>query len=157
MRLFLTLLVFTTLIVACNTSTSSDPEPLQLHEVVYGGCAGMFNIPVDELSASPTDPVLIDEGPDTLIVTWDDSLKIFLGLNYICCAPFVIGHEIIQDTMVLAVRDTCPVLQVCGCDCMCYYTFTWKFKGGAEEIGNLRVELFDPRVGTVAVLYREQL
>ncbi|MFC1620378.1 hypothetical protein ACFL45_10585 [Candidatus Neomarinimicrobiota bacterium] len=154
MRLFLTLLVFTTLIVACNTSTSSDPEPLRFHEVVYGGCARIFNMPVPELSASPI-PVSFDEGPDTLIVTWNDSLKIFLGLNYICCAPFVIGHEILQDTLVLAVRDTCVLS--CYCDCICYYTFTWKFEGGAEEIGNLRVELFDPRVGTVAVLYREPL
>jgi hypothetical protein len=40
---------------------------------------------------------------------------------------------------------------------MCYYTFTWKFGGGEEEIGNLRVELYDPRIGSVAVLYREQL
>jgi hypothetical protein len=155
MRLSLILLVFIALIGACNTSTSSDPEPLRFHDVVYGGCAEMFNIPVDQLSASPIDPDVFDEGPDTLIITWDDSLKIFLGLNYVCCVPFEVGHEIVQDTLVLAVGDTCVVS--CYCDCICYYTFTWKFEGGAEDIRNLRVELFDPQVGTVAVLYREQL
>jgi hypothetical protein len=158
MRLSITLIVIAALIGACNTSTSSDPEPLRFHEVVYGGCAGMFNMPVDELLASPIEPYAFDEGPDTLIVDWDDTLKIFLGLNYLCCAPFAADYEIVQDTLVLAVRDICPAQNAtCYCWCYCYYTFTWKFEGGAEEIGNLRVELFDPLVGTVAVLYREQL
>ncbi|MFC1620379.1 hypothetical protein ACFL45_10590 [Candidatus Neomarinimicrobiota bacterium] len=156
MRRSITLIAIAALMSACNTSTSSDPEPLRFHEVVYGGCAGMLDMSESTLarwdSGSPYTHL------DTLVVTWDDSLKIFLGLNYICCAPFAAGHEIVQDTLVLAVRDTCPVpATTCYCRCMCYYTFTWMFEGGEEEIGNLQVELYDPRVGTVAVLYRKQL
>jgi hypothetical protein len=158
MRLFLTLLALTALIGACttSTSTSSDPEPLRFHEVVYGGCANVFDMP--ESSVARLDGGDPYPDPDTLIVEWDDSLEIFLGLNYICCAPFAADHEIIQDTLVLAVRDTCPAPNAtCYCWCYCYYTFTWKFDGGEGDIRNLRVELYDPQVGTVAVLYHQQI
>jgi hypothetical protein len=156
MRLPFALIALAALIGACNTSTSSDPEPLQLQNVVYGGCAGLSGMP--ESSAARLDGDDLNPDRDTLAVAWDDSLEIFLGLNYICCAPFEVGHEILQDTLVLTVRDTCPdPYTSCYCRCMCYYTFTWKFEGGAEDIRNLRVELYDPRVNIVAVLYHEQL
>jgi hypothetical protein len=153
MKLSLALLAFTFIIAACTTTTSSNPDSLRFHEVVYGGCANVFDMP--ESSAAIQKGLDMETERDTLIITWDDSLNIFLGLNYVCCVPFEVGHEIVQDTLVLAVRDTCVVS--CYCDCICYYTFTWKFERGEEEIGNLLVELFDPRVGTIVVLYREQL
>jgi hypothetical protein len=153
----LTLLIAIALITACTTP-SSDPGPLQLQEVAYGGCAGIFNMLVPEAAAAAVFPSVLNEGPDTLIVDWDDTLKVFLGLNHICCAPFTAEYQIIQDTLMLAVRDTCPPpYTTCYCWCYCYYTFTWKFLGAGDDLNHLRVELYDPRVDTVVVLYREEL
>jgi hypothetical protein len=156
MRMALTLLIAIALIAACTTTPSSDPEPLQPQGVTYGGCAGQFEMPAAVLDRWDSgDPY---GESDTLIVAWDDSLEIFLGLNYICCAPFVAEHEVVQDTLVLAVRDTCPDPNAfCYCRCMCTYTFTWKFAGGGEDLRHLRVELYDPRLDAVEVLYREEL
>jgi hypothetical protein len=156
MRNFWMLTALCALIGGCTTSTSSDPEPLRLHEVVYGGCAGLFDMP--DASPARTNAGYLIESPDTLIIAWADSLEIFLGLNYICCAPFAADYGVAQDTLLLYVSDTCSVpYTTCYCRCMCYYTFTWKFAGGEEDVGNLRVELFDPRAGAWSVLYRQQL
>ena len=140
---------------ACSTTPSSDPQPIQFQNVTYGGCAGLFDMSEAALNRWDSgDPY---GEPDTLIVVWDDSLKIFLGLNYICCAPFTADHAVQGDTLVLAARDTCPDPYTdCYCRCICYYTFNWTFAGGEEDLNHLRVELYDPRVDSVEVLYREE-
>ncbi|MFB0515709.1 MAG: hypothetical protein ACETWG_03785 [Candidatus Neomarinimicrobiota bacterium] len=156
MRGSLWLCALALLIGGCLTSTSQSPEPLQLLDISYGGCNGELDLP--KMSAQPADSVYLDEGRDTLTYEFDDALRIFLGLNYICCAPFVAESELSGDTLLLAVRDTCSqVYQTCYCRCNCYYTFTWEFAVAEEAVTNLRVELYDPRVGTVATLFQGKL
>ncbi|UCH09864.1 MAG: hypothetical protein JSU61_11715, partial [Fidelibacterota bacterium] len=126
---------------------------LQLSEIKYGGCNGEFSLP--KTRAQLNHKVYGEPGRDTLTYEVDDELRIFLGLNYICCAPFVAESEVMGDTLVLAVRDTCAVpSETCYCRCMCYYTFTWTFAVAEAGETNLRVELHDPRVDGVAILYQ---
>ena len=71
---------------------------------------------------------------DTVSITIsEDFINVFVGLNYICCAPFETNCETIDDTIIMYIIDTCsnPYAE-CYCRCMCYYTFDFVFKYQGE-------------------------
>jgi hypothetical protein len=87
---------------------------LELAKTYPGGCNTM-------------DFKQVGENQDTLIFSVEnDSLNIFTGVNYICCAPFSASLKIENDSVLITIKDICPDAGSCYCHCMCYYT--WDFK-----------------------------
>jgi hypothetical protein len=75
----------------------------------------------------------------------NDSTYVFVGLNYICCAPFVTGCRMQNDTILMSVSDTCsyPYL-TCYCHCDCYYTFNFMFSQSGRNNYKYKIILNSP-------------
>ncbi|MFN8207855.1 MAG: hypothetical protein U0T82_10680 [Bacteroidales bacterium] len=72
---------------------------------------------------------------DTLIFSGNqDSLNIFVGVNYICCTPFAGEVSVSNDSILISLNDTCNnATSSCYCHCMCYYTWDFKFAGMEDK------------------------
>lgn len=83
---------------------------------------------------------------DTLYWKIDgDLLEIFIGINYICCAPFKIETSQSGAELTIMVRDTCAdPYHSCYCRCICYYEFLSYFEGYTGGHYNLNVYLHNP-------------
>lgn len=88
------------------------------------------------------------EGNDTLILTVkNDTLEVFVGLNYICCAPFISDIRVTADTVVMNLTDDCDFPdESCYCRCMCFYTWNFVFTGFVEKEYYYKVVLNNPQV-----------
>jgi hypothetical protein len=65
---------------------------------------------------------------DTVIISSDDErIDVFVGLNYLCGAPFKTECQIAERNIVMYVIDTCETLD-CYQRCYCYYTFDFTFQ-----------------------------
>ena len=82
---------------------------------------------------------------DTVIVSnQNDSLSIWVGLNYICCAPFTSNIEL-SDTLTIFITDTCNITEsLCYCRCHCYYTWDFRFYISEEFSIPSRIMLISP-------------
>ena len=124
----------------CDKSESKVPkENLQYVKTELGGCNRQ--LPDDsETRSSGTKS-------DTVVITVsDDSVRVFVGLNYICCAPFETNCETIDDAIIMYVVDTCSnPYEECYCRCMCYYTFDFIFTHQGQFNQKYKVLLIDPR------------
>ena len=136
--ILLTVLVLFTM--AGCTKDSNDPE--ESGTITYvktnpGGCNGQ------DFSSMKS---MFDEN-DTLIFTQrGDTLDAFVGINYICCAPFTTGAIISNDSLFMTITDTCPPpFSACYCRCMCYYTWDFLFFGIEEKKYYYSVVLIDPQ------------
>ncbi len=69
-------------------------------------------------------------------------MNIFVGLNYICAAPFSTESRIQNDTISMYIIDTCPEPVSCYAKCDCYYTFDFKFLSDNANYF-YRVKLYD--------------
>jgi hypothetical protein len=85
---------------------------------------------------------------DVVIITPSkDSLDVFVGLNYVCCAPFETKCETKDDILHMYIIDTCKFgVDECHCRCMCYYTFDFFFKHDGNYGQPYKIWLIDPRV-----------
>lgn len=114
-------------IIALNTSCNKDDileEPNDKQKVSYlksalGGCneKALENIDFD---VAKNDTVIMNLASDTL--------KMSVGLNYICCAPFITDCTTSNDSIFISISDTCTTAPDCYCRCNCYYTFDYFFK-----------------------------
>ena len=88
-----------------------------------------------------------DEKNDTVIINIsNDTLKISVGFNYICCAPFITDCNTINDSIFISIIDTCPnPYQECYCRCGCYYTFDYFFNSLSNKNYYWQILLSDPR------------
>jgi hypothetical protein len=88
----------------------------------------------------------LDEN-DTLIFNEEkDTLNVFVGLNYICCAPFTTETRVSNDSIFISIIDTCAIdIQSCYCKCMCYYTWDFLFSVTGEKKFWFEIILKDPR------------
>ena len=67
----------------------------------------------------------ITSDPDTVIFSiTNDTLTIFVGFEYICCAEFLTNTELIKDTVKMYITKESEG----ECDCYCYYTFDFIFE-----------------------------
>ena len=89
----------------------------------------------------------VGEQKDTVIFSvHKDTLDIFAGINYICCAPFKIESTIRNDSIIINISDTCPApYQSCYCKCMCYYTWNFLFADYQGQKFGYKIILNDPR------------
>ena len=91
---------------------------------------------------------------DTLIFdARNDTLNVFVGLNYICCAPFTSETRVSNDSVFITISDTCAIdIQSCYCKCMCYYTWDFLFSVSGEKKYWFEIILIDPREDQPIVL-----
>lgn len=132
-------LLVTIMLITCSKDTDdvNGSKILKYAKTLPGGCNGeTFN---DLKSAS------VDE--DTLIFTVrDDTLDAYIGINYICCAPFASEVRVTNDSIIMIVSDTCPdPYHSCYCRCMCYYTWDFLFTDIKNTECYFKVILNDPR------------
>ncbi|MGE5480697.1 MAG: hypothetical protein ACM3U1_09765 [Chloroflexota bacterium] len=75
-------------------------------------------------------------------------LKVFVGINYACCAPFATACSVEGGKIVMRINDTCAPPYECYCRCMCYYSFEFNFTDMTKKEYPYEVWLFNPRVGS---------
>ena len=91
--------------------------------------------------------IVTGEEQDTVIFSINnDTLDIYVGLNYICCAPFISEVNILNDSILISLTDTCPdPYNSCYCRCNCYYTWDFLFMYFEEKKYCFKIILNDPR------------
>lgn len=126
---------------ACEFLDDQSDQQLRYVSVEPGGCN--LGIP-DSMQKN-----LTVEKADTIHFSiMDDTLNAFVGLNYICCAPFETQAEIVADTFYITITDICDLSQeTCYCRCNCYYFWNFKFTNVPSGILYYKISLFDPRIG----------
>lgn len=138
------------LFLACDDKNKIEMEDdtsiVEDNNIIYlksslGGC----NSKTLEMIKSDGDDVRSEDKNDTTIIQIQkDTLTIQVGLNYICCAPFVTDCDIVNDSIFILITDTAPS-QSSYCRCHCYYTFKYYFTGLADKKYYWRITLIDPR------------
>ncbi len=88
----------------------------------------------------------------------DDTLKIFTGITYICCAPFDVESEQSGDSLKIMIRDVCGISsEHCYCRCICHYTFLTIFTGYSGDRYHLAVWLHSPRLAQDSLLWQVEI
>jgi len=128
-------------------------ENLQYVKTELGGC----NI---SESALKSDGSETEEGNDNKIVitVLEESVHVFIGLNYTCMPPFETKVETIDDVMCMyIIAFPCNDEDCEEADCMCYYTFDFIFKREETTILNqeYKILLIGPRKGQEPVVISE--
>ena len=59
----------------------------------------------------------------------DDTLNIFVGFNATCCSEFSSLSSVKSDSILIKIQTTQPGM----CNCICYYTYNFKFSGTAKS------------------------
>ena len=141
------LMIISTLICGVIfTNCGSDKEEpkgnIQYLKTELGGC----NRESESVLRS-ADSESSETKDDVVTITFSkDFVNVFVGLNYICCAPFETKCETIDDVIVMYITDTCINLyEDCYCRCMCYYTFDFMFNYQGTINQKYKVVLIDPR------------
>ncbi|NQU32030.1 MAG: hypothetical protein HQ521_02250 [Bacteroidetes bacterium] len=135
-------MIFTlTMLIMCeDNETDNIPtdKKITFVKTELGGCHGQLS---DDLKSTFSEQV------DTVIFTIEnDTLDAYIGLNYICCAPFTTDKNISNDSITFILNDTClDINQPCYCKCMCYYTWNFLFVDFEEKEYNFKIILNDPR------------
>jgi hypothetical protein len=94
---------------------------------------------------------------DTVIFTIrnTDTLDVFVGINYICCAPFASGAMMNNDTILITIADTCTSdSSECYCHCECYYTWDFQFTEFESKEYNFKIYLNTPDMDS-AIIFKE--
>ena len=126
-----------TLIMCQKNDESIDKKKLSFIKTELGGC---------NKSASLQNKSAVIKNDTVDISIENDSISVFVGLNYICCAPFATDCEIKNDSIFMTIKDTCSWgIKSCYCRCDCYYTFDFKFVKSGNSNYNYKILLFDPR------------
>jgi hypothetical protein len=144
--LLVLLIIFTA--VSCEDHTKKEPALIEFISVQPGGCnSGIRNTEIKS--------TLLDE-PDTLYFSaFGDTLHAFIGINYICCAPFATNADFNNDTIFISITDTCDLTQGnCYCRCICYYTWNFMFKPLEAKTYNYLITLYDP-VSEETMIFRK--
>jgi hypothetical protein len=116
-KILFSVLILTTF-MSCDKKESSD---LKYVETIAGGCAL-------EKSTSLKNGLI--NQPDTLTYSLtSDSLNIFVGFNSTCCSKFGTSSIIKGDSILIRIQTT----QIGTCNCICYYTYNFKFSGSADS------------------------
>ncbi len=139
---FLMTAVALSLVVAqCTSDNGNLPEPgaITLARTIPGGCNTMKSGEIISARGEERDTVIFSLRKDTLVM--------FTGISYICCAPFKTETFFRNDSLIVTLEDRCNYPQeVCYCKCMCYYTWEFLFTGFRQgTLKGYQVILDDPR------------
>ncbi len=117
MRKILIPFLLLTILIGCD---KKEPGGLKYVNAISGGCF------VDKNSSFKGDPLF---KPDTLYYSiTSDSLNIFVGFNSTCCSEYSSSSFIEGDSILIKILST----QIGLCNCICYYTYNFKFSGNAN-------------------------
>jgi hypothetical protein len=112
-KIMISILLFTAFI-NCN---KNDLSNLKYVETIPGGCA------LDKANSQKNIKPWRD---NTVTYTSSyDSLNIFVGFNATCCGQYNPSSKIKGDSILIEILTT----QAGLCDCICYYTYNFKFSG----------------------------
>jgi hypothetical protein len=127
-------ILLTAMVFAFTVNVSAQAE-IKLVTTVLGGC----NDKATQLREDQPDK-------DTVVIsTIADTIHVFVGLNYICEAPFETECEIRNDSILMYIIDTCENPPACYARCDCYYTFDFQFVGQGDKHYLYKISLSDPR------------
>jgi hypothetical protein len=128
-------------------STDQDAGELQYLNTVYGGCNNLNQLNIEEF--------VPDFKNDTVFYSVsDDTLKITVGQNYICCAPFELLQQQDNRNLLITMKDTCNwPYNSCYCRCPCYYEFEVYYSGYDHKTYYLKVYLHDPRQAADSLMH----
>lgn len=136
-NLILILLYLSFYILGCSKESNDSAETaISYLKSELGGCNKKLVENIEQ-DVSKNDTIIISLSNDTL--------SIFAGLNYICCAPFITNCEIHNDSILINISDTCSnPYTSCYCRCNCYYTFDFMYNGISNRKYFWQIILSDP-------------
>lgn len=133
---FLLILIALFLALCQKENNIEKPPKLTYVETKPGGCNDHFSV---------QNKSILLKNDSVGISNQNDSIRIFIGINYICCAPFEAVQEIKNDSIFISIKDTCPYpTKNCYCRCMCYYTWDFRFVQSGQGSWHYKIILFDP-------------
>ena len=136
--------IFTALVLLtmCEKDLNPTPNQLKLEALVPGGCNSYKELSTKSVSSQNDTVYTRIKG---------DSLEIYIGINYICCAPFMLEQSDKGDTLIVNIVDQCKIdVDHCYCKCMCYYDWQLCYSGVNTNL-EYRVYLYDPRIDEKAL------
>jgi hypothetical protein len=137
------------ILFSCGQGTNNADQnagELKYLNTVYGGC--------NNTSRSTIEAFVSDSGSDTVFYSVSgDILKISIGQNYVCCAPFELRQQQENHNLLITMYDTCRPDSGCYCKCPCYYEFEVFFSGYDHETYYLKVYLHDPRQAADSLMH----
>jgi hypothetical protein len=132
----------------CEKESATDE--LSLVKTEEGGCNNMEFSEIKSADELHEDTILFSKKNDTL--------DIFVGINYICCTPFTTDTHITNDSILLTITDPCTLNDPsCYCWCMCYYTWDFLFVDFEQKEYAYKVVLIDPHVEEPVVYWEGTL
>lgn len=115
-KILISLLLFAAFI-GCD---KNEPGNLEYAKTTKGGCF------LEKGSSLKSDPFT---KPDTVTYSvTNDSLNIFVGFYATCCSEYSSSSSIQGDSILIKIQTT----QLGMCNCICYYTYNFKFVGIAD-------------------------
>jgi hypothetical protein len=128
-------------IIGCDREEPYNDSNNQINyaKTILGGCN------VEDMSNLRN---YSDKNDTVIISVRNDTLDIFAGINYICCAPFISETNIIYDSITITITDTCSFPDIsCYCRCMCYYTWDFLFTDFLQKVYYYKIVLISPLEG----------
>jgi len=116
-KILISLLLFAAFI-GCD---KNEPGNLEYAETIEGGCF------LEKGSALKNDPFIKPDAVNYSVT--NDSLNIFVGFNATCCSEYSASSSIKGDSILIKIQTT----QLGMCNCICYYTYNFKFIGIADS------------------------
>ena len=104
--------------ISCNKNELGN---LKYVNTIQGGCA------LDKGSSFKNSQIIQSDNV-TYSVT-NDSLNILVGFNFTCCSEFSTSSSIEGDSILIKILT----MQVGLCNCLCYYTYDFKYSGNASS------------------------
>jgi hypothetical protein len=128
-KLLISILLFAT-VIGCDKEVGN----LKHLETISGGCA------LDKGSSQKSAPWKNDSVSYKII---DGNLDLFVGFNATCCGKFNTSASIKGDSILIKIVES----QIGLCDCICYYTYDFKFLGNGDYY-NYRITIANYKVFT---------
>ncbi len=138
--------LFSVVLFNCENDNNNEKNRKLNHlNTLYGGCNNSI----------PLKSTVTDFENDTVIINVEnDTLLLYVGVNYICCSYFDGKSEYVGDSLYVTIADTCSAEDNCYCHCMCYYTFTFLYNN--IETGEIpcKVRLWDALAEKYIILFK---
>jgi hypothetical protein len=116
-KMLISILLLST-IISCD---KDKPGNLEYAETIEGGCFS------EKGSSLKNDPFIKRDTVNYSVT--NDSLDIFIGFNATCCSEYSASSSIKGDSILINIQT----IQFGMCNCICYYTYNFKFAGSADS------------------------
>jgi hypothetical protein len=117
MKILIGFISFAVILVAC----SKENGALKVSEVVKGGCALSKAAPLKNVQISDVDKVTYTFS--------SNNLDLFVGFNATCCSTYSTDPMVKGDSIIVKITAS----QLGTCNCICYYTYNFKFEGTGDN------------------------